>query len=82
MILVDVNVPAADMTYDFQLDENSLISDMAEEIAEMVSAYQQKNLDKQNSTPMLCSYESRQVLEGSRTLSEYGIKTGSKLLFV
>ena len=51
MILVDVNVPAADMTYDFQLDENSLISDIAEEIAEMVSAYQQKNLDIAKTIP-------------------------------
>lgn len=82
MILVDVDVPVIDKTFDFQLDENSYVSDITEEIGEIIAAVQQNTLEKSDSVMMLCSYDKRQILIGSKTLAECGIRTGSRLLFV
>ena len=82
MILVDVEVPAVDKIFDFQLDENAYVSDITEEIAEMIAAAGQSTFQKNDSTMLLCSYETRQIIAGNMTLAECGIRTGSRLLFV
>lgn len=82
MILVDVEVPAVDKIFDFQLDENVYVSDITEEIAEMIAAARQSTFQRNDSTMLLCSYENRRILSGNMTLAECGVRTGSRLLFV
>ena len=82
MILVDVKVPAIDKTYDFELDETSCVSDIPEEIAEMIAAKQHYVLEKTESVPMLFNDETGQMLSADKSLYDCGIRTGNRLLFV
>jgi uncharacterized ubiquitin-like protein YukD len=82
LILVDINVPVVGKTYDFQLDENAYIYDLLEEISEMIATSEQMEMVRTDSQMMLCSYESHRILPQDMTLSECGIKTGNRLIFV
>ena len=83
MILVDVEVPALDKTYDFYVDENAYISELAEKLGEMTAMSEWNETNFENEAGMLlCSLETETVLSGNMTLSQYGIKSGSRLLLV
>ena len=45
MILVDIYVPGANQTYDFNLDENAKIELLLEEIAGMICQKEQSTLE-------------------------------------
>ncbi len=83
MILVDIEVPAFDKTYDFYVDESSYIADLAQKIGEMTAMSEWNVTDFQDETGMLlCSLDMGIVLEGNMTLEQYGIKSGSRLMLV
>lgn len=82
MILVDIYIPALDKVYDFQVDETVQTGKIIMEIAEMVSndVKSEKNLGAEKL--LLCSMEQEEILEKNKSLQEYGIKNGSRLLLV
>jgi hypothetical protein len=82
MILVDIYVPSIDRTYDFDLDEYARISELVDEICEMITQTLQGEAKVDSEKMMLCSYDTKSVLPSDSTLYQCRVKTGSHLFIV
>ncbi|MBE5961760.1 MAG: hypothetical protein E7256_10335 [Lachnospiraceae bacterium] len=82
MILVDIGVPSLGQNYNFSLDENAIISNLLEEISEMIVQKEKCEGALEGKKFMLCSMEREEILRENRTLRSYEIENGSRLLFV
>ena len=82
MILTDIYVSALNETYDFQLEETVPVDMIREEIVEVLKKKAGGPLRKDQHPFFLCSYEKQEILNGSLTLQECGIKNGSRLMIV
>lgn len=82
MILVDVYVVATENHYDFLLDENVPVVQIMTEISDMIS---KKVMGKYKAKPeefLLCSMDTKKILNPALSLHMNKIQDGSKLLFV
>ena len=82
MILVDIVVPSVDKIYDFMLDETVPIFIVIDEIVDMVCRKEQCSISGDKEKLMLCSLEGQTILDKKRTLKEYGIINGKRLILV
>lgn len=82
MILVDVICPELGKTVDFQLDENALGWDIAEEIAVMLGRSCSRSFTPGENMICLYTMERRYPLDLNRTLKENGVCSGEQLLFI
>lgn len=80
MILIDVYVPALDKVYDFSVDENSAISVLTEELAEMICQYEQYDPIEHPERIMLACESKRLRLPANETLLSCGIRHGERLI--
>lgn len=79
MILVDIQVPALDQVYDFELDEESETEILIEDILALIA--RQEHLVCKNSEDM-CLYALRQkcVLKKNKSLMQQGVRAGDRLV--
>ncbi len=82
MILVDVYIPAVDESFDFSLDENTLIEKVILEIMEIVSKKMKGSNEKCAEDFFLYSIDKEEKLEKLSTLYASGIIDGSRLMLV
>lgn len=82
MIIVDVDVPVTGKKYDFQIDENVPLSDVKEEIVEMICRKEQCMLVGDEGRLLLWNAQNGQMLLEDKTAWEIGLVTGSKILLV
>jgi len=82
MILVDMNVPSVNNVYDFQLDENTTIDVLIEEISELIEQKEQCFLAGDRKNLLLCDMKYKCPLPSNYTLRECGIQTGDSLFLV
>ncbi len=82
MILVDIYVPAVDKTYDFQLNENTQISAVIDEIIEMVGQKERAVLWGDADELLLCEKGIERILNKNDTLYNVGVVTGKTLILV
>lgn len=82
MINVDIYVPSLDEILDFQLDENVRISQLLNEISEMLCKKTKENLNEKPSDFILCVPGNERILPSNMTFGECGIKNGCRLLLV
>ncbi|MBQ3200760.1 MAG: EsaB/YukD family protein [Clostridia bacterium] len=82
MIMVDVQVPALDASYDFSLSEHVRVSELIEEIAEMICQRERLRAPRDMEGFTLCAPGTGAVLPKGLTLSECGVTTGSKLMLL
>lgn len=82
MILVDIYIPSLDKSYDFQVDETVPVESLVMEIAEMIGNETKSGRGIPAEKFLLCSMESRQILQKSVSLQSCGIKNGSRLMLV
>lgn len=82
MILVDIFVPSVDKTYDFQLNENTPIFTVIEEISEMIGQKEHSGVVGDVNNLQLCDKEKKQVLAKNKTLADYEVVTGKSLILV
>lgn len=82
MILVDVYVPSVDKVYDFQLNENTPVNMIIEEICEMVSQKEHTVLNGKIEDMLLCEKGSERILLKEDTLYSSGVRTGKSLILV
>ena len=82
MILVDINIPAVNETLDFSLDENTPVAHVLAEILGMVSK-KYNSLDI-GDADRICLYNmtAEKRINNSRTLSQQGVMSGSRLMLV
>jgi hypothetical protein len=82
MILVDVSVPSIDRTYNFSLDENVPVSQVVEELMEMVERKEQTAFVGNRSAVVLIHKDSKRVLHRDQTLFEAAVSSGSTLMLL
>lgn len=82
MILVDINIVSIDKTYDFNLDEDTPIGVLIEEISEMVSQKERMELEGKSEAFYLCDKKDSCILPKASTLRKCHIRTGDFLFMV
>lgn len=82
MILVDIDVPSVDNSYDFQLDEDSSVYNIIGEISELISQKEHCNIKGNMDALMLCTRKDNRILSINSTLRECGVQTGDSLILV
>ncbi|MCC8026241.1 MAG: hypothetical protein LIP16_13220 [Clostridium sp.] len=82
MIMVDVMVPSIGRQYNFSLEEQSPISMLIAEIAEVICQKENCCLGGSVEELTLWSREHKNMLSGQASLSQYGIANGSRLLLI
>lgn len=82
MILVDVQFPELDRTIDFQLDENAIGWNVAEEIASMAAQTSGRNFSPTENGVVLYSVDKGCRVDLNRSLRANGIQAGERLLLI
>jgi hypothetical protein len=82
MILVDVYIPAVDESFDFALDENTLIEKVILEIIEMIAKKMKGSTERCAEDFFLYSIDKKEKLEKLSTLYASGVIDGSRLMLV
>lgn len=82
MILVDIYIVSIDKTYDFNLDEDTPINILIDEIGEMVSQKEKLILEGKSEDFYLCSKKDGVALPKQSTLKKCNIRTGDYLFMV
>lgn len=82
MIIVEVEVPIMGKRYDFQIDENVPLSEVKEEIAEMICHKEQCLRVGDEKRLLMWNMQTGKQLMQDRTALEAGLITGSKILLV
>lgn len=82
MILVDVYVPALDRVYNFNLDEDSTVSVLTEEISELICKKEHSELDGLKSRFIMGTIDRTFNFNPQYSLREYSVKNGEKLILV
>lgn len=82
MINVDVYVPALDRVYNFNLDEDSKISVLIEEITELICKKEHSTLDGLKERLIMGSFDKKLNFDHQYSLREYSVKNGEKLILV
>lgn len=80
MIVVDVYVPALDRVYNFNLDEDSRISVLIEEISELICRKERSSLDGEKERFIMGSLDKKINFNPDYSLREYSVKNGDKLI--
>ena len=80
---ISVYVPASSEYFSFNLDENTPLAVLADEVAAMLRQYDRCDDDKESAQPMIFySRERQMILDGTKTLSQLEIKTGAVLAII
>ena len=82
MILVDIFVPSIDMNYDFQLNDTVPVSQVIEEIAQMIEQKEHMKVMGDIRNLMLCNRYTNEILNPGISLRENEVKSGYSLMLV
>lgn len=81
MILVDVQVPAMDQVYDFELDEELTAGTLAQDIGALV-AKKEKASEGGGGDRYLYSLRQDGILKREETLKQQGVRDGDRLILI
>ncbi|MBE6707687.1 MAG: hypothetical protein E7578_00410 [Ruminococcaceae bacterium] len=81
MITVMIHSVMFDADYEFCLDSNTAVGELADEIGEVICQKEQCRLSGDPEQFMLYSLERKCVIDPGATLRDYGVKTGDTLYF-
>lgn len=82
MITVDVYIPAMDRVYNFNLDEDSKIRVLIEEISELICKKEHSSLEGEKERFIMGSMDRQINFRTDNSLREYSVKNGEKLILV
>ena len=82
MIIVNVRVPALEKVYNFSLEETAKVSDLIEEIVELICQKERISFGGSLEEMVLCSVESGEQCDKGRSLADYGVAGGDELILV
>lgn len=81
MVLLDIQVPAIDRIYDFELDEEIQIGELLKKIVQMIKEKEEIVTDKEEKL-YLYAFQSEKVLRESDSLKQQGVKSGETLFLI
>lgn len=82
MIVVDVKVPGLEKVYNMNVEEKAPVSELIEEIAELIAQKEHIALDGDITEMVLGSVDRGVQFRKDRSLSDYGIGGGAELILV
>ena len=86
MIIVNVRVPALEKIYNFSLEEKAQISELIEEITQLVVQKEGLSIEEDTKAAFnemsLCSLDASVQLSRQYSLADYGISDGAELMLV
>lgn len=82
MIVVNITVPGLEKIYNMNLDEKAQVSELIEEIAELVVQKEHSPLNGDIGEMVLGSIDYGIQFSKSGCLMDYGISTGAELILV
>lgn len=80
MIIVTVEIPMMEVSYDFQIDEDIPFSIVRNELADMIARNSQCKIDGYIGDLMVWDKRRNVLLDMRRTGYENGLETGSELV--
>lgn len=82
MIIVDIEVPSMERTYQFSVEEQVPVETLIAELSEVICQKEQCAVQGNLAEMYLCSVENKCVLSYKETLAEQGIQNADRLLLV
>lgn len=82
MITVDIYVPSVNHVYDFQLDEDTQVGNIIDEISELIEQKEHCTLAGNRAELALCLRKNSLILPADMTLDECGVRTGNSMILV
>ena len=82
MLMLEIYAGAVDRSFDFQVDENTAIRSIADEIGEMLGKKVRSPIRPDRQKFVLCSMDQKCILSSDRTLAMCGVVNGSRLMLV
>ena len=82
MINVDVYIPSIDEVLDFQIDEEVMVSQVVNEMTEILTKRTRENLSSEKTAFMLVLLREKRVLPRVLSLQQCGVMNGDRLLLV
>lgn len=82
MILVEIEVPSVDRTYDFRVDEDANIHTLMSEVGELIAQKEHCAVKGDINRLILCSKKDNKILSVNKSLRECGISTGDSLILI
>ena len=80
MILVEVQVPVLNRRYDFELDEESLVADLTELVAELIR--EKEGLTGKTEKHCFYVWEQERIPREDETLKQQGVRNGNILYLI
>ena len=82
MVIVSVRVPALEKAYHFSLEETAKVSDLIEELAELIAQKERLPFGGRLEEMVLCSLDTGEQCSRECCLADYGVCGGSELILV
>ncbi|MDE6589029.1 MAG: EsaB/YukD family protein [Oscillospiraceae bacterium] len=82
MIIVDIRVPALEKVYNFSVEEMAKVSDLIEEVVELVCQKEHLAFNGNLEEMVLCSVEGGVQCDRNKCLNDYGVTGGSELILM
>lgn len=82
MINVDIYIPALDEVKDFELDETVAVSQILNEMREILAKQEREELGQQTEGLLLCIPKEERILSPHLTIQMCGVKNGDRLMLV
>ena len=82
MIIVNIKVPALEKEYNFSVDENAPVSELIEEVVELIAQKEGVQFGGNRNEVVLCSREPGFQCARESSLNDYGIYGGGELILV
>lgn len=79
---IAIYVPASSEYYSFNLDENTPLAVLADEVSSMLRQHDRSEEQEAAQDMIFYSTEQKMILDGAKTLSQLGIRTGSVLSII
>ncbi|MBD5500127.1 MAG: hypothetical protein HDR10_02820 [Lachnospiraceae bacterium] len=81
MILVDIQVPAIDRIYDFELDEEMPVGELIKEVTETIAQKEKMDYDKDDKMHLYAMWHEC-MLKDMYSLKSQGIRNGERLILM
>lgn len=82
MIIVNIKVPALEKEHNFSVDENAPVSEVIEEVVELIAQKEGVQFSGNMNEVVLCSQEPGFQCARESSLNDYGIYGGAELILV
>lgn len=81
MILLDVQLPLINKIYDFELDEDMMVSELLQKITGIIAEKEEMEYDPEDKM-YLYAMGNERVLNESYSLKQQGIRGGERLVLI